>query len=122
MSNIGELFREFNKSKDLFDEEKTFQENFDYFKNKKLDIFKSLVGDETIIEEKLKIFIGQQFKKNLKAPEIKKVEIIDHLEDEVSSQDGQPTEENEIKLKEDVYLTITGTKRTLKFPSYQIHY
>lgn len=122
MSNIGELFREFNKSKDLFDEEKTFQENLDYFKNKKLDIFKSLVGDETVIEQKLKIFIGQQFKKNLKAPEIKKVEIIDNLEDEVSSQDGQPTEENEIKLKEDVYLTITGTKRTLKFPSYQIHY
>lgn len=122
MSNIGELFREFNKSKELFDEEKTFQENLDYFKNKKLDIFKSLVGDETIIEEKLKIFIGQQFKKNLKAPEIKKVEIIDNMEDEVSSQDGQPTEENEIKLKEDVYLTITGTKRILKFPSYQIHY
>jgi len=122
MSNIGELFREFHKSKDLFDEEKTFQENLDYFKNKKLDIFKSLVGDETIIEQKLKIFIGQQFKKNLKAPEIKKVEIIDNLEDEVSSQDGQPTEENEIKLKEDVYLIITGTKRTLKFPSYQIHY
>ena len=122
MSNIGELFREFQKSKDLFDEEKTFQENLDYFKNKKLDIFKSLVGDETIIEEKLKIFIGQQFKKNLKAPEIKKVEIIDNLEDEVRSQDGQPTEENKIKLKEDVYLIITGTKRTLKFPSYQIHY
>ena len=122
MSNIGELFREFNKCKELFDEEKTFQENLDYFKNKKLDIFKSLVSDETIIEEKLKIFIGQQFKKNLKAPEIKKVEIIDHLEDEVSSQDGQLTEENEIKLKEDVYLTITGTKRTLKFPSYQIQY
>ena len=122
MSNIGELFREFNKCKELFDEEKTFQENLDYFKKKKLDIFKSLVSDETIIEEKLKIFIGQQFKKNLKAPEIKKVEIIDHLEDEVSSQDGQLTEENEIKLKEDVYLTITGTKRTLKFPSYQIQY
>ena len=146
--NIGELFREFHQHKDLFQPEKNLDENISFFTNQNLDYYKTIVNDEKLILEKLKIFLQQQFKKHGKSnsvvkPEKKHEESVPksthslsinqtksienetmtlHQNHDISLSNHNNDDSNKILLKDSIFLEIEGTKRILHFPKYKIIY
>jgi preprotein translocase subunit SecD len=71
--NVGQLFREFNEYRHLFDGDKTIDENINVFTREKLRDFLKIVPDESLVLDKLKIFVTQQYKKLSKSKEQKQL-------------------------------------------------
>lgn len=125
--NVGQLFREFNEYRHLFDGDKTIDENINVFTREKLRDFLKIVSDESFVLEKLKVFVGQQYKKLSKSKEQKDLDEGKTIEtDQQVTQEKQNTniieEPNKIHLHDEVYLFIEGYKRTLIFPDYKVIY
>lgn len=132
--NVGQLFREFNEYRHLFDGDKTIDENINVFTREKLRDFLKIVSDENVVVEKLKVFVGQQYKKLSKSKDqdekqdkvIKTEEPKQENKPEEQSLEKDTTEEKEVSgkifLREGVYLSIEGNKRIMTFPNYTIMY
>ena len=138
--NIGELFREFNQHKDLFQSEKNLEENISCFTNQNLEKYKEIVNDEKIILEKLQVFLQQQFKKHGKSSTSVKQQK-EHTEDRkepstitettnhnsvvVENEDHSEPDNNDpskIPLNNGIFLEIQDKKRILHFPTYKVIY
>lgn len=129
--NVGQLFREFNEYRHLLDEDKTIDENINVFTREKLRDFLKIVSDEGFVLEKIKVFVGQQYKKLSKSKEQKDLDEEKRIEtnqqvvpekrntDIIEDKTSLP---NKIQLYDEVYLLIEGCKRTLIFPEYKIIY
>lgn len=117
--NLGNLFREFNLHKDLFQANLDMNTNLDLFSKKHLENYKNIIPDEKLILEKLQIFLQQQYKK-------KSVQCVRQEEDEITENDTRAEnrkEENEfIELGNGRVLELDGKKRILHFPHYKIIY
>lgn len=125
--NVGQLFREFNEYRHLLDGDKTIDENINVFTREKLRDFLKIVSDEGFVLEKIKVFVGQQYKKLSKSKEQKDLDEGKTIEtDQQVTQEKQNTniieEPNKIHLHDEVYLFIEGYKRTLIFPDYKVIY
>lgn len=117
--NVGQLFREFNEYRHLFDGDKTIDENLDIYVREKLRDFLKIIPNENIVVEKLKVFVGQQYKKisnqtKDSTEEIKK----DLQEKKIIPQENS----NKIYLRDGVYLSKNGKNMVLEFPDYKIIY
>lgn len=129
--NVGQLFREFNEYRHLLDGDKTIDENINVFTREKLRDFLKIVSDEGFVLEKIKVFVGQQYKKLSKSKEQKDLDEEKRIEtnqqvvpekrntDIIEDKTSLP---NKIQLYDEVYLLIEGCKRTLIFPEYKIIY
>lgn len=135
--NIGELFREFNQHKNLFQSDKNLEENILCFTNQNLEKYKEIVNDEKIIVEKLQVFLQQQFKKHGKSSTSLKQQEEDkkdsstftHTTKEKSIDDENKghlelnnNDSNKIPLNNGIFLEIQGKKRILHFPTYKVIY
>lgn len=129
--NVGQLFREFNEYRHLFNGDKTIDENVDVYTREKLKDFLKIVSDENVVIEKLKVFVGQQYKKLSKSKDQdEKQDKVIKTEEPI--QENKPKEQSDIKdkeesngkifLREGVYLSIEGNKRIMTFPNYTIIY
>jgi hypothetical protein len=129
--NVGQLFREFNEYRHLFNGDKTIDENVDVYTREKLKDFLKIVSDENVVVEKLKVFVGQQYKKLSKSKDQdEKQDKVIKTEEPI--QENKPEEQTDIKdkeesngkifLREGVYLLIEGNKRIMTFPNYTIIY
>lgn len=124
--NVGQLFREFNEYRHLLDGDKTIDENINVFTREKLRDFLKIVSDEGLVLEKLKVFVGQQYKKLSKSKEQdEKQDKVIKTEEPIQEQSYTKDEEEstgKIFLSEGVYLSIEGNKRIMTFPEYKIIY